>query len=355
MSAPTNRAVSRGDARPAWLVLDAARSHRFTGEVVFRTQPVVRVSFDRGEIYYAERTSDASLGRRLVDAGVLTSAQVERGSVVVGGVRHLGRLLDRVPDIDPHALLVAVDLLTDECVSWLASRPVSEVAWLPYRRHASGLHQWHEHRGRSVAALVDPMLSPLAASALKSGVDDVHTDLLDEQDDASFEEVTAEVRIEWAEPVWLDDTVAEPVSSGDHGGADHVDESHDTSASDDDWTVDVPVTPSPGSGTSRRRRPDHDPIDRFELVWPSGEVDDQLGSIEEPPAESEPIPAAEESTDAGAPERPSTSIRRASSDVSPTNEPVEPGADVDADVGEVAESGIDVHPASRRRMLPRRR
>jgi hypothetical protein len=380
VSAVTGSGVPGPDTRPAWLVLDAARSHRFTGEVVFRTQPVVRVSFDRGEIYFAERTSDSSLPQRLVEAGVLTPAQLERGSVKIGGVRHLGRLFDRLPGLDPHALLLAVDLLTEECVSWLAARQVAEVAWIPYRRHASGVHQWRERDGRQVADLVDPMLSPLAALGTSSTVRPIEVPV-DVAAAESFESVTADVRIEWVEPAWLDDVVVE-------GAAGRVDEagSPDPGCADDDTDAALPgwsddgLDPSAlGTASMRRRRPSPDPIDRFEMVWPSGEVDDQLGSIDESSTVADavvPTGAIESPTD-GEPARPSTTIRRraladddgpggpadvstgVSGDVSTrqpaTDRPDGDPAGPDPDGHRPGDVGIDAHPATRRRMLPRRR
>lgn len=352
--------MTGADARPAWLVLDAARTHRFTGEVVFRTDPVVRVSFDRGEIYVAERTSDASLAHRLIDAGVLTANQVDRGSVRVGGVRHLGRLFDRVPGLDPHVLLAAVDLLTEECISWLAPRPVTEVAWVPYRRHPSGVFQWRRYDDRSVVELTDPMLSPLAA--LRRDPVEVPVERRVDLSAQTADTVTGEVLIEWEEPTWLDRAAVadRPVRASDGDTADTVDtvEALDDELDPfDEWAVDVAAT-TPG----RRRRTDPDPIDRFELVWPSGEVDDQLGMIDELSGvvESDESvgaaggPSPKESSE---PTRPATTIRRATLPGSESTA-VEGASsdDIDAaDVVDLAETGSEVHPSVRRRMLPRRR
>ena len=69
--------------RPGWTVLDAVRDRRFTGEVVFDTLPEIRLYADRGNIYLAERSSDPSLGARLVDAGALNATQLEHGAVKI--------------------------------------------------------------------------------------------------------------------------------------------------------------------------------------------------------------------------------------------------------------------------------
>ena len=59
---------------------------------------------DNGVPYYAERASDPTLGRRLLDAGLLDAKQLERGTVRVGNVEHLGRLFDREPSVDRDAV-----------------------------------------------------------------------------------------------------------------------------------------------------------------------------------------------------------------------------------------------------------
>ncbi|MGA1051380.1 MAG: hypothetical protein ACO4AY_04860 [Ilumatobacteraceae bacterium] len=365
--------MTGSDARPAWLVLDAARTHRFTGEVVFRTDPVARVSFDRGEIYFAERTTDSSLARRLIESGVLTAAQVDRGSVRIGGVRHLGRLVDRVPGLDLHVLLAAVDLLTDECVSWLAARPVSEVAWVPYRRHPSGVHQWRRYDGVSTVEQTDPLLSPLAAlrSTSVGATVEVPVTRADAADAARAGADGGDVLIEWEEPSWLGRVTVGGASVDrsddlERRSDDVFDDADDVSpvaewASDVITTADRPVEPV----SSRRRRPDDDPIDRFELVWPSGEVDDQLGAIDEAPTFVEPGPPAGEtagrsSTDVAEPVRPATSIRRSAvaddppaGDSSGATDPESAGDDDGHDGS--SDVGIDAHPATRRRMIPRRR
>ncbi|MFP5489406.1 MAG: hypothetical protein ACLGHQ_14015, partial [Acidimicrobiia bacterium] len=147
--------------RPGWIVLDAARDHRVTGELCFDTAPAARVYLDRGRIYLAERISDPSLGARLVDAGALTAVQLERGSIRIGDIEHLGRLFERVPNIDRHTVLVTSELMTEECVSWIAAQRVPDVTWRPYRHHASGMHRWSSPR----LAPGEPLPAPSAADA----------------------------------------------------------------------------------------------------------------------------------------------------------------------------------------------
>ena len=84
---------------------------------------------DRGRIYLAERSSDPSLGARLVDAGALNATQLEHGAMRIGDAEHLGRLFERVPSVDRQKVIVTAELMTEECIGWLAR--VSESATSP--------------------------------------------------------------------------------------------------------------------------------------------------------------------------------------------------------------------------------
>jgi len=128
--------------QPAWMTLNAARERAFTGEIVFETDPEVIAYFDHGIVYYAERATDASLGRRLIDAGVLDIDQLDRGMVRVGDVEHLGRLFDRDPSVDRDAVVVVAELATEELIADLANRAITTVRVTGYRHHASGVHRW---------------------------------------------------------------------------------------------------------------------------------------------------------------------------------------------------------------------
>lgn len=326
--------------RPGWVVLDAARDHRFTGEVGFDTTPAARVYFDRGGIYFAERATDASIGARLVDAGALTAVDLEHGLVRVGGVEHLGRLFDRVPTVDRHAVAVTVELMTDDCVSWLASQRVSDVEYAPYRHHPSGVHQWDRALSIGVApsSIGGPLPAPRPSAAPVSlpppddaVVDGVVPEILPEivpeiATGAVAEPVVAagmplppraepllDGVIEWDEPAWFDvaalesrivdqppDTAAdspstpssrepapaEPVASvPDAGRVESPAESPVESPADEgDW-IDrlerhgLPDADPLASTTPLPRLP-VEPIERFELVWPSGEIDEEFGAVD---------------------------------------------------------------------------
>ena len=194
--------VERTFPRPGWVVLDAVRERRFTGEVVFETTPEVRVYADRGRIYLAERSSDPSLGARLVDAGALNATQLEHGAMRIGEAEHLGRLFERVPSVDRQKVIVTAELMTEECIGWLARHAHQRhrgdaVPAPPFRRSPLG--------PRTAAAFDlapgDPLPAPAPDAApvaisppepLFRSVDDV----------ADVDDM-----IRWNEPSWLDEQV----------------------------------------------------------------------------------------------------------------------------------------------------
>ena len=92
------------------MTLDEARERAFTGEIVFETEPEVRTlpRQRRGATTPSARRR-APLGERLVDAGVVDQGQLDRGTVRIGEVEHLGRLFDRDPSVDRDAVLVVTE------------------------------------------------------------------------------------------------------------------------------------------------------------------------------------------------------------------------------------------------------
>jgi hypothetical protein len=157
-------ALSVSGPQPGWMTLDEARQRAFTGEVVFEGDPDVLVYLDNGVVYYAERTSDASLGRRLLDAGVVDRIQLERGTVRVGDVEHLGRLFDREASIDRDAVLVVTETSTEDLITELANHTVTTVRVTAYRHHPSGVHRWFVEQldtaaVRPMGSVVDPVIA----------------------------------------------------------------------------------------------------------------------------------------------------------------------------------------------------
>ncbi len=128
--------------QPVWMTLNEARERAFTGEIVFETHPEVVAYLDHGIVYYAERVTDASLGRRLLDAGVVDVGQLDRGTVRVGDIEHLGRLFDRDPSVDRDAVVVVAETATEELIAELANQAVASVRITAYRHHPSGVHRW---------------------------------------------------------------------------------------------------------------------------------------------------------------------------------------------------------------------
>ena len=287
---------------PGWVVLDAARDHRFTGELVFGTTPSTRVYFDRGQIYLAERATDPSLGARLVAAGALSAAELERGVVRIGDIEHVGRLFERVPDLDRHTVVVTAELMTEECVGWLASQRVPDVDSTPYRHHESGMHQWKRAPGSVDLSPGDPLPAPTGDDEPVSFAPPISL-VVEAPIDAAF----LDELIQWDEPAWLvgadlerqiDSAAARSVQAviavpqavvDERGAADEreVGPDHDTVAptTSDDWVdrLDRDGLPEPDAdllATPKRLPPlPIEPVDRFEIVWPTGEIDEDFGAV----------------------------------------------------------------------------
>jgi len=134
--------LSANGPQPVWMTLNEARERAFTGEIIFEVDPEVLAYLDNGVVYYAERAADASLGRRLLDAGVIDASQLERGTVRVGDVEHLGRLFDRDPSVDRDSVLVLAETATEELITELANEAITTIRVTAYRHHPSGVHRW---------------------------------------------------------------------------------------------------------------------------------------------------------------------------------------------------------------------
>jgi len=281
----------------------------------------VLVYADRGRIYLAERSSDPSLGARLVDAGTLNATQLEHGAMRIGDAEHLGRLFERVPSIDRQKVLVTAELMTEACIGWLASQRISHIVATPYRHHPSGAHRWDQPFAPLDLTPGDPLPAPAPGAApvaiappepLFRSVDD-----LGDVDDM----------IRWNEPSWLDEQVtpltpidvagrfaalraaaaedehepitldlqlvdAAPVGDGEaHSSAPSGDESvaaaehqkpdQNVSA---DWIEQLSTAGLPEPGSDPLASPVKlppvatEPTDHFELIWPSGDIDEQFGA-----------------------------------------------------------------------------
>ena len=305
--------------RPGWVVLDAVRERHFTGEVVFETTPVVSVYVDRGRIYLAERASDPSLGARLVDAGALNATQLDHGAMRIGEAEHLGRLFERVPSVDRQKVVVTAELMTEECVGWLARQRISDIEVAPYRHHPSGAHRWDQPLFDLAPG--DPLPAPAPDAA---PVAIAPPEPLFRADDGLDD---AEDMIRWNEPSWLDEQVTplkpidvaarfaalraadadeehEPISLGLEladtlatDPADHESEVPEQAAGEagegppagpvgggSDWIDHLTTSGLPERGSDPLASPVKlaplapEPPDHFELIWPSGDIDEQFGS-----------------------------------------------------------------------------
>jgi len=156
--------------RAAWRVIEAARRRYLTGMLVLGTNPTTHVYLRDGQVYWAERTTDGSLGVRLVVEGVITRDQLVAGALMVSGVEHLGRLFDRVDTVDRHAVELAVELMTDEVLTSIATTEVAGYRMVMYQRHPSGIDRWLPTRVEVITHLVegahlaDPQGAPVAAA-----------------------------------------------------------------------------------------------------------------------------------------------------------------------------------------------
>ena len=131
--------------RPAWQVIEAARRRYLTGELMFPTAPATRIFLRDGLVYFAERSSDGTLPIRLMVEGVITREQMQRGTVIVNGVEHVGRMFDTDPSIDRASVELCVELFTDDVMVAVANEMVSSYELTLYRRHPSGIDRWYPH------------------------------------------------------------------------------------------------------------------------------------------------------------------------------------------------------------------
>ena len=131
--------------RPAWQVIEAARRQYLTGELVLPTTPATRIFLRDGHVYFAERTSDGALPIRLMMEGVITREQMQRGTVIVNGVEHVGRMFETDPTIDRASVELCTELFTDDVMVSVANTMVKGYELSLYRRHPSGIDRWYPH------------------------------------------------------------------------------------------------------------------------------------------------------------------------------------------------------------------
>jgi hypothetical protein len=131
--------------RPAWQVIEAARRQYLTGELTLPTTPATRIFMRDGLVYFAERSTDGALPIRLMMEGVITREQMQRATVIVNGVEHVGRMFDADPTIDRASVELCAELFTDDVMIAAANVVVDSYELSLYRRHPSGIDRWYPH------------------------------------------------------------------------------------------------------------------------------------------------------------------------------------------------------------------
>lgn len=141
--------------RTAWQVIEAARRRYLTGVLALGSNPPTSIYLRDGQVYFAERSTDGALGVRLMVEGVVTREQLHTGSLMVGGVEHLGRMFERNATIDRHAVELCVELMTDEVLTTIAPNVVQGYRMTMYQRHPSGIDRWLPNRVEVVTHVLD--------------------------------------------------------------------------------------------------------------------------------------------------------------------------------------------------------
>jgi DNA polymerase III gamma/tau subunit len=131
--------------RPAWRVIEAARRQYLTGELTLPTTPATKIFMSDGHVYFAERSTDGTLPIRLMMEGVITREQMQRATVIVNGIEHVGRMFDADPTIDRASVELCAELFTDGVMIDAANVVVDGYEMALYRRHPSGIDRWYPH------------------------------------------------------------------------------------------------------------------------------------------------------------------------------------------------------------------
>ncbi len=151
--------------RPAWQVIEAARRQYLTGELTLHTAPTTRVYMRDGMVYYAERSTDGTLAVRLMMEGVITREQMQRGTVIVNGIEHVGRMFDADPTIDRPSVELCAELFADDVMVDVSNRLVKGYELVLYKRHPSGIDRWYAHTVPVVGRHNEPISEPDTISA----------------------------------------------------------------------------------------------------------------------------------------------------------------------------------------------
>jgi hypothetical protein len=170
-------------------------------------------------------------------------------------------LFDLVPEVDRLRVLVTLELLTEELMAWVAGQSVRLATPTPYLMHPSGVHRWDSAEATAermaplvaVAGPVDVVVVPDAARPVAP----------------ELEQLGDDMAIRWSEP---SGSVRIAAVIGPSGVVASGGESAGAVIAPVEGDVDVDATPV------EIPTPEDPTIDRFEVVWPTGEVDPPDGS-----------------------------------------------------------------------------
>ncbi|MEI7547798.1 MAG: hypothetical protein WCK21_07045, partial [Actinomycetota bacterium] len=152
---------------PIWGFVALVGAERFTGEAAVGLDPRVHLFAADGRVYYAEREGEPPVGTRLVSCGAITAAQLEAGSVRLGGTASMARLFQRQPLIDRDAVELTIEHATEALLESVANKPVGMPEVFPLRHHPAGLHHWLRSAA-TLAPTVEPTPEPMAQPLLVS-------------------------------------------------------------------------------------------------------------------------------------------------------------------------------------------
>ena len=141
--------------RPAWQVIEAARQRHLTGELSLATAPSTNVYLRDGQVYFAERSTDSGIGVRLLVSGVINRQQLGKGTLLINGIEHLGRLFDRDQSIERQAVELCVETMTEDALVAAADEIVSDYRLTLYRRHPAGIDRWMPNTVQIVTHVVE--------------------------------------------------------------------------------------------------------------------------------------------------------------------------------------------------------
>lgn len=136
-------APEQASLRAAWEVIEEARGAKITGELAITTvSSKTLVYLESGSVYFAHAEGEETLANRLVEAGAITAEQLRRGAVRLNGVEHLGRLFERDATVERDAVELALELMTEQALTAVASQEVLSSQTTMYRQHSSGVVRW---------------------------------------------------------------------------------------------------------------------------------------------------------------------------------------------------------------------